>query len=98
MTKEDSVMVKGKARWLLDGGIDDLGADELAILLAMLSLDVGTGRKLTDEEQKLFDQILARSGVGGEEISRAVKQVIEAKPKKNQQLDWSDLKKPTGHE
>ena len=92
MTNEKRVMAEGKARWLLDGGIDDLDDDELAFLLAVLSLDVGTGRELTDDEQKVVDHIMARSGISGEEISRAVKQVVEAKPKKNQQLDWSDLR------
>jgi hypothetical protein len=93
MTDKDPVIVEGKARWLLEGGIDELDAEERALLLAMVSLEAGTGRELTDEEQKVLDQIMARSGVEGEGITRAVKQMVEAKPKKDPNLDWSDLKK-----
>lgn len=93
MSDEDSVMVEGKARWLLDGGIDELEDDERALLLALVSLDADTGRTLSDEEQQALDQIIARTAMDGEEISRAVKQMVEAKPKKASRLDWSDLKR-----
>jgi hypothetical protein len=93
MSDQDPVMAKGKARWLLEGGIDELGAEERALLLAMVSLEADSGRELTDEEQKALDQIMARSGVDGEGITHAVKQMVEAQPKKDPKLDWSDLKK-----
>lgn len=93
MTDEDNLMGKGKARWLLEGGIDKLDDGERALLLALVTLEADTGRTLTDEEQKALDQIVARTGMDGEAIDRAVKQMVEARPKKDPQLDWSDLKK-----
>jgi hypothetical protein len=93
MTKQDTLMVAGKARWLLEGGIDELDEGERALLLAMASLDADTGRLVTAEEREAIDQIIARAGVGGEEIAQAVKHMVEAKAHKNRRLDWSALKR-----
>lgn len=92
MTDEQSVMAEGKARWLLDGGIDQLDEDERALLLALVRLEADTGRALTDEEQEALDQIAARGELDGEGIARAVKQMVEAEPRKNRRQDWSALK------
>lgn len=93
MTDQDNLMLEGKARWLLEGGIDKLDEDERALLLALVSLEVGTGRTLTADEQAALDKIMERTGMDGEEITRAVKQMVEAKPDKPKKLDWSDLKR-----
>jgi hypothetical protein len=93
MTDQDNVMVAGKARWLLDGGIEKLDDEERALLLALVSLEADTGRTLTQEEQEALDKILTRTGMDGEDISRAVKHMVEAEPTKRQRLDWSELKK-----
>jgi hypothetical protein len=93
---EESVMAEGKARWLLNGGIDDLDDEERALLLAMISLEAGTGRTLTVEEQEALDQIQARSGAEGTKISQAIKKTVEAESKKKPPLDWSDLKDRLG--
>lgn len=93
MTDQDNLMLEGKARWLLEGGIDKLDEDERALLLALVSLEVGTGRTPTADEQAALDKIMERTGMDGEEITRAVKQMVEAKPDKPKKLDWSDLKR-----
>jgi hypothetical protein len=93
MTEQDTLMVAGKARWLLEGGIDELDDGERALLLALASLDADTGRPVTQEERKVLDQIAARSGADGEEITQAVKHMVEAKAKRNRRLDWSALAK-----
>jgi hypothetical protein len=93
MTDQDNVMVTGKARWLLEGGVDELDDEERALLLALISLDADTGRSLTREEQEALDKILARTGMDGEDITRAVKHMVEAKPTKERGLDWSELKR-----
>jgi hypothetical protein len=90
--EQDTLMVAGKARWLLEGGIDELEDGERALLLALASLEADTGRTVTDEERKALDQIAARAGVDGEEIAQAVKHMVEAKATKNRRLDWSALK------
>jgi hypothetical protein len=93
MTDEENLMSAGKARWLLEGGLEKLSDEERALLLAIVSLDADTGRTLTDEEKQALDALVARAGGEGEEISRAIKHMVEAKPKKRSDLDWSDLKK-----
>ncbi len=92
MTDQDSLMVAGKARWLLEGGIEKLHDEERALLIALVSLEADTGRSLTEEEQQALDKIVARAGVDGEEITRAVKHMVEAKAKSESRLDWSALK------
>jgi hypothetical protein len=93
MSDKDPVMVEGKARWLLEGGIDELDDAERALLLALVSLESDSGRTLTEDEQYALAQIIERTGAESDEITSAVKRMVEAKPKKDQQLDWSDLKK-----
>ena len=93
MTDEENLMSAGKARWLLEGGLEKLSDEERALLLAMVSLDADTGRTLTDEEKQALDALVARAGGDGAEISRAIKHMVQAKPKKRSDLDWSDLKK-----
>ena len=92
MTDQDNIMIAGKARWLLEGGIEQLDDEERALLLALVSLEADTGRTLTDEEREALEKILARTGMDGEEIAQAVKHMVEAEPSKDPKLDWSDLK------
>lgn len=92
MRDQETVMAAGKARWLLEGGVEALDEEERALLLALVSLEADTGRSLTDEEKRALDKILARSGMDGEEIAKAVKHMVEAKPKTDTKLDWSALK------
>ena len=93
MTGQDSLMVSGKARWLLEGGIDELDEGERALLLALANLEAGTGRTVTSEEREALDRIAERSGRDAEEISRAIKHMVEAETKKTSLLDWSALKR-----
>ena len=91
MTDGDNVMLTGKARWLLEGGLDELDDDTRALLLALVTLEADSGRALSDEERAALDQMIARSGADGEQIARAVKQMIKAKPRPSRRLDWSAL-------
>ena len=60
--------------------------------MALVSLEADTGRTLTADEKEALDQIVARAGVNGEEIARAVKHMVEAETKTEHHLDWSALK------
>ena len=91
MAKQDTLMVAGKARWLLEGGIDELSEGERALLLALARLEADTGREVTEEEKKVLDEIIERSGSDGDDIARAVKHMVEAKATSNRRLDWSAL-------
>jgi hypothetical protein len=92
MTDQETIMAAGKARWLLEGGVEELDEEERALLLALVSLEAGTGRQLTEEEKDALERISARSGADGDEIARAVKHMVEAKAKTGRLLDWSALK------
>ena len=92
MSEQDTLMVAGKAQWLLEGGIDELDEGERALLLALARLDADTGRTVTEEERQALEQIAARSGAEAEKISSAVKHMVEAKAQNNRRLDWSALK------
>ncbi len=93
MTDKESLMVAGKARWLLEGGVDQLSDEERALLLALASLEADMGRPITEEEQAALDKILERVGDEGAEITRAVRHMVKAKAKSSRKLDWSALKK-----
>ena len=93
MEKQDTLMVAGKARWLLEGGIDELSEGERALLLALARLEADTGREVTEEEKKALDEMIERSGSDGDDIARAVKHMVEANATNNRRLDWSALKR-----
>ena len=67
----------------LEGGAAKLDEEERALLLALVSLEADTGRTLTDEERKALDQVLERAGMDGDEITAAVKHMVEAETKKD---------------
>ncbi len=91
--QQDSLMVSGKARWLLEGGLDELDEGERALLLALANLEADTGRTVTQEERQALDRIAARSEQDADDISQAIKHMVEAKAKKERRLDWSGLKR-----
>jgi len=93
MTDQDTLMAAGKARWLLEGGVDQLDDQERALLLALVSLEADTGRDITNEERAAIDKMIESAGMDGKEIARAVKHMVEAQAKTNRRLDWSALKK-----
>ncbi len=93
MAKQDTLMVAGKARWLLEGGIDELSEGERALLLALARLEEDTGREVTEEEKKALDELVERSESDADDIARAVKHMVEAKATNNRRLDWSALKR-----
>ena len=93
MTEQDTLMVAGKARWLLEGGIDELDEGERALLLALANLEADTGRTVTQEEREALDRIAERSEKDADDISQAIMHMVEAKAKKDRRLDWSALKR-----
>ncbi len=92
MTDKESLMLAGKARWLLEGGAQELSAGEKALLLALANLEADSGREITKEEKEALDQIAATQSFDAEEIARAVQEMKTAEAKKERKLDWSELK------
>jgi hypothetical protein len=93
MTEQDTLMVAGKARWLLEGGLDELDEGERALLLALANLEADTGRTVTQEEREALDRIAERSEKDADDIAQAIRHMVEAKATKNRRLDWSALKR-----
>lgn len=93
MTDRETLMIAGKARWLLEGGAQELSDDERVLLLALAQLELDSGRQITDEEREALDRIAASvKGVDAHEITKAIDQMVTAKPKAERKLDWSELK------
>lgn len=92
MTDEESLMIAGKARWLLEGGAQELSAGERALLLALAQLEADSGRKVTEEEKEALDRIASTQSFDAAEIARAVQQMKTAEAKKERKLDWSEVK------
>ena len=85
-------MLAGKARWLLEGGAQELSAGERALLLAIAQLESDGTRKITEEEKEALDHIASTQSFDADEIARAVQQMKTAEAKKERKLDWSELK------
>ena len=84
---EESLFVAGKAKWLLDNA-GKLTPDQRALLLAVASLELGTGRKFTEEERNAIDKLTeAQDGYDPKEIEDAVQYMIQAKTK-GKVVDW----------
>lgn len=94
MTDKETLMIAGKARWLLEGGAQELSDEERVLLLALAQLEVDSGRQVTEEERAALKRIAASvQSVDAQEISKAIDQMVTAEPKAGRELDWSDLKK-----
>lgn len=77
----------GKARWLLEN-MQQLSAEQRALLLAVADLDVESGCQLTAEERAAVDQLSAQAdGFDAQEIERAVRHMVKAKSKRKV-IEW----------
>lgn len=87
MTQHDALFSAGKARWLLQHA-DQLTPDQQALLLAIANLEVQAGRELSAEERAALDALATRlDGYDADEISAAMKHVVEARPTRKV-VDW----------
>jgi len=92
--REGSVFRPGGARRLLEGGGEDLTDDERALLLALIGADAEAGGGLDEEGRTALDKLTAQvKGYDAEELARAVKHMVTAKPREGQKLEWSQLKR-----
>ncbi len=85
----------GKARWLQEKGAKSLDAHQRALLLALADLETELGRELSEEEQSALETIAnSLGGYDPAEISRAVRQMVEAPSDPARKTDWPELKRP----
>jgi len=79
---------------LLDEGGEGLTDDEQALLLALLSIDAEAGGDFDENKRAILDELAAHlEGYDADELARVAKQVVKAKPKKGQKLEWPELKR-----
>ncbi len=84
---DDALFVAGKAKWLLDNA-EKLTPDQRALLLAVVDLEEGRGRKLSAEERAAIDRLAeTQEGYNPKDIEQAVQYMLEAKTKRKV-VDW----------
>jgi hypothetical protein len=84
----------GGARQLLDCSEDNLTDDERALLLALASVDVETGRCLDEKERAALDKLKTQvEDYSAEELAQAVKHMVTAKAQEGRKLEWPELKR-----
>ncbi|MBC7251887.1 MAG: hypothetical protein H5T62_16610 [Anaerolineae bacterium] len=80
----DALFAPGKARWLLDGGLETLDAGERQMLLVMAELAVLHGRSLSPEEEEVIARL--RSDATGDydakDVTKKVTKLVKGKPKR----------------
>lgn len=91
--REEPIFCPGGASRLMDSGGEDLTDDERAMLLALISVNAEIGRGLNVQERAALNKLKAQvKGYDAEELTRAVKHLVTAKPREGQKLEWTDLK------
>ncbi len=79
---------------LLKEGGEGLTDDEQALLLALLSVDAKAGENLDEEQRAVLDELRAQlEGYDADDLARAAKHVVKAKPRKGRKLEWPELKR-----
>jgi hypothetical protein len=92
--REGPVFRPGGARRLLEGDGEDLTDDERALLLALIGADAEAGGDLDEEGCAALEKLMAQvGGYDAEELARAVKHMVTAKPREGRKLEWSQLKR-----
>ena len=87
----------GAASRLLERSGEDMTDDERALLLALIGVDAEVGRGLEEKDHAALDELKAQvEGYDADELARAVKHMITAKPRDSKKLEWPDLKRGRG--
>ena len=60
--KENRMFAPGKIEWMLDGGLETMGAGERQMLLVMAETQLLEGYKPTAEEKQVIGRLRALSG------------------------------------
>ncbi|MCR4407041.1 MAG: hypothetical protein NUW24_08975 [Anaerolineae bacterium] len=80
----EPLFAPGKARWLLEGGLETLDAGERQMLLVMAEMAELQGRKLSAEEQEVITRL--RTDTAGDydakDVAKKVKKLVKGKRKR----------------
>jgi len=79
-----SLFAPGKARWLLDGGLETLDAGERQMLLVMAEMAELQGRELSAEEQKVVERLRTdvAGGYDAKDVAKKVKKLVKGRRKR----------------
>ena len=67
--------------------------DERALLLALIGVEAEAGRNFSEGERAAIDKLEDRvEGYDADDLAQAVKHLVTAKPRKERELEWPDLK------
>ena len=92
--QERPVLSPGGASRLLEGSGEDMTDDERALLLAMIGVDTEAGRSLEESEHAALDRLKAQvEDYDADELARAVRHMVTAKPRGSRKLEWPKLKR-----
>ena len=91
---ERPIFRSGGASRLLEGSGEDMTDDERALLLAMIGVDAEAGKSLEESEHAALDRLKAQvEDYDADELARAVKHMVTAKPRESRKLEWPKFKR-----
>jgi uncharacterized membrane protein len=90
---EEGILSSEGIRKLLAGGGDALSDEERALLVALIGVELETGREPSEEERAALEALIDQAeGLDVEAITQAVKRAVRAEADEERKADWSNLK------
>jgi hypothetical protein len=90
---DDGVLSSEGIQKLLSGGGDALSEAERALLVALIGVELETGREPNDEERAALEALMDQAeGLDVDAITEAVKRAVREEAEEARKADWSDLK------
>ena len=81
--KAQRMFAPGKVEWMLNGGLETIGAGERQMLLVMAETQLQDGYKPTGDEKKVVERLRALAGddYDAKDIKRKVKTMVKGRRK-----------------
>lgn len=89
---DEGILSSEGIRKLLSGGGDPLSDAERALLVALIGVELETGREPNEEERAALEALMDQAeGFDVDAITRAVKKAVRAEAEEARKADWSNL-------
>ena len=81
LKKEEHMFAPSKVDWMLNGGLETIGAGERQMLLVMAETQIQDGYKPTGDEKKVVERLRALAGddYDAKDIKRKVKTMVKGR-------------------
>jgi hypothetical protein len=90
---DEGILSSEGIRKLLSGGGDALAEAERALLVALIGLELETGREPSEEEREALEALMDQAeGLDVDAITEAVKRAVREEAEEDRKGDWSNLK------